>query len=180
VREAEGFGNVAMHHGPTDQPGRVRPAAPDRGGVPDRTGPRKGEQAMTTHQLPSTGGVAREPRAEGGLDRRKIRAMAGDGDDRDSELGVHPIEVDNIEAADPHAIQQDRLQALEPAGRTDQSHDLSGRIIAVDLDATHADRFDPVGRGDGDGRQGRPGRVPSEHAIVHPNHPDVELFEPRP
>ncbi len=179
MRDAQRLGNVPAHHGPADELGGLGTAATNGREIDRWTGARHSEQTMPTEERPALGGVAREPLPERRVDGGELGSGPRNGRDGDPQFPMELIEVEDIETSHHRAIQQDGVEPFEPASSPDEPRDLLRCVATVDPHAAHAHRFDAVGGRDGDGGDRGPSVRPPKRAVVHTDHPNVQLRESR-
>ncbi len=90
------------------------------------------------------------------------------------------IEVDDVEAPQDRAVEEERPHPVERPGRPEDLEDPLGRVPAVDPDPVRADRLHVIGRRDHKRRDRRRRVVPVERAVVDRGDPRVRLRERSP
>jgi len=178
------------------EPERLRPMAADRrtldepngvgsrtshGGGPDRMPGRGNPEQSVRAQEPPTGvGGTREPLPQSRPDPLELRGTSRDRDDRDPELPVERVQVDDVETSHDGPVEQDGAHAFEGPEASDERDHATRAVSAVDPDPADAYRLHALGqRQDHGGERGVAVRA-VERAVVHPDHLRVRFPEGTP
>jgi len=113
------------------------------------------------------------------MDGGELGSCPRNGHDRNLQLPVEVVEVDDVEASHHRAVQQDGVEPFEPAGGPDEPQDLRRPVAPVDPHAADANRLDAVRGRDGHGGDRGPAVRPEKGPVVDADHAYVHLRESR-
>jgi len=178
--QPEWLGPMTLDRRPPDEERGVRARAADRRGLDGMPARRNREQSVRAQERPARPRGLREPFLQRGVDQRERGGPPRDCDNRQPELSVERVEVEDIKAADDRSIEQDRADAVEGPETPDEGDDSPCPVRPVDPHVGRADGLDVIRQRQGDRREGRRAFASVERSVVHPDHARVDLSEGTP
>jgi hypothetical protein len=132
---------------------------------------------MRSQEGPASVGRARKPFPQRRSDPRELRGAPRDRDDRDPELLVERVQVENVEPAHDRAVHENRADAFERSEAADERDDPTRPVRAVDPDPAGSYCLYMFGERQDHGRD-RSVPVPArERSVVDPDHPRMRFPE---
>jgi hypothetical protein len=95
------------------EPGRIPPGAAHGGGQDRLARGRYAEQPVGSKEGPAGVRRPRKPLRERSSDPREVRGTSGDRDDRQTQLSMEYVEVEDIESADNGTVEEDGADTVE-------------------------------------------------------------------
>ncbi len=178
--EAQRLGPMSANGRTLHEPGRIPSGAAHGGGQDWLARGRYGEQSVGSKESPTRVRCPGKPLHEGRPDPGELGGTSGDRDDRQTQLSMEQVEVQDIESADDRTVEEDGADTVERSQASNECDDPSRAVGTVDADPTGPDGFHMLRERERDRRNGGVPVVAVERSVIDPDHAGVDLAERTP